>query len=218
VRVARADIVPLRRPLSPGASAPAVPAAQRCGPPLAAGPYGLDRLTAPGAVTVVVVPDEAGPEPMPVPSFLRAVCRQLDAHRLVTTEIHVVPPQYCRVCKAYVRVMAKPGYTRAMLQDLVEKTLGTYLHVLTGGEDGKGFPFGAQLHVADLIARVFRTEGVARVELFSAEFTRTKSNAAPREGKILLCPTALGEVDRVTLGPEENVSFDATTLTLATVT
>jgi hypothetical protein len=217
VRVARADIVPLRRPLFPGTASPAVPAAPRCGPALPAGPNGLAPFVAPGAVTVVVVPDEPGPEPMPVPSFLRAVCRQLDAHRLVTTEVHVVPPQYCRICKVYVRVRSKPGYTRAMLQDLVGATLSTYLHVLTGGEDGKGFPFGAQLHVADLIARVFRTEGVERVEMLTAEFTRTKSNGVPREGKLLLCPSAADEADRVDLAPEENVSFDVTTLTLATV-
>ena len=104
-----------------------------------------------------------------------------------------------------------------MLQTLVEQTLAAYLHVLTGGDDGKGFPFGAQLHVADLIARVFRTEGIERVELLSAEFTRTKSNGAPREGKLVLCPGAPGETDRVALAAEENVSFDAASLTLATI-
>ncbi|HSB37016.1 MAG TPA: putative baseplate assembly protein [Thermoanaerobaculia bacterium] len=217
VRVARAHIVPLRRPVGESATAPAVPSPARCGPALPAGATGLDRLPAPGAVTVVVVPDEEGPEPTPVPSFLRAVCRQLDSHRLVTTEIHVVPPQYCRVCKVYVRVRSKPGYARSALQGLVEKELGTYLHVLTGGEDGKGFPFGEQLHIADLVARVFRTEGVERVELLSAEFTRTKSGGVPREGKLVLCPGAPGEVDRVALAPEENVSFDAATLTVATI-
>jgi predicted phage baseplate assembly protein len=217
VRVARAHIVPLRRPLPSGAAAPSPPAPPRCGPTLPAGPNGLDRILAPGAVTVVVVPDEQGPEPTPVPSFLRAVCRQLDAHRLVTTEIHVVPPQFCRICKLYVRVRSKPGYTRAMLQQFVEQALGVYLHVLTGGEDGRGFPFGAQLHVADVIARVFRTEGIDRVEFLSAQFTRTKSNGVPRQGTLVLCPAAPDEVDRVSLEPEENVSFDAATLTLATV-
>ncbi len=217
VRVARTDIVPLRRPLAAGAGAPAPPAPTRCGSPLAVGPSGLDRLPAPGAVAVVVVPDEPGSEPTPVPSFLRAVCRYLDDHRLVTTEVHVVPPQYCRICNLYVQVRSKPGYTRSTLQDLVEQTLATYLHVLTGGDDGRGFPFGAQLHVADLIARVFRTEGVDRVEMLSAEFTRTKSNIAPREGKLVLCPAAPGETSSVALAPEENVSFDRTTLTLATI-
>ena len=217
VRVARAQIVPLRRPLAAVASAPPVPTTVRCSPPLQTGPMGLDRLPAPGAVTVIVVPDQQGPEPTPVPSFLRAVCRQLDRHRLVTTEIHVVPPQYCRICNVYAQVRSKPGYTRSMLQSLVENTLSTYLHVLTGGEDGNGFPFGAQLHIADLIARVFRTEGIERVELLSAEFTRTKSNGAPRQGKLVICPASSGETDRVPLEPEENVSFDAATLTLATI-
>ncbi|MEO8681352.1 MAG: putative baseplate assembly protein [Vicinamibacterales bacterium] len=217
VRVARAEVVPLRRPLGSGGGAPAPPVTPRCGPALPAGPNGLSGLVAPGAVTVIVVPDETGPEPTPVPSFLRKVCCQLDRHRLVTTEVHVVPPQYCRICRTYVRVRSKPGYTRAMLQTLVEQSFGTYLHVLTGGEDGKGFPFGAQLHIADLIARVFRTEGVDRVELLSAEFTRTKSNGAPREGTLVLCPAAPGEVDRVALSAEENVSFDPSSLTLATI-
>jgi hypothetical protein len=178
---------------------------------------GLDRIVAPGAVTVVVVPDEAGPEPTPTPSFLRAVCRQLDDHRLVTTEVHVVPPQYCRICNVFVRVAGRVGYTRSRLQDLIEQTLGAYLHVLTGGEAGRGFPFGAQLHVADLVARVFRTEGVERVESVTADFTRTKSNASPREGRLVLCPAAAGEVDRVQLSAEENVSVDVTTINVATV-
>jgi hypothetical protein len=168
-------------------------------------------------VTVVVVPDETGPEPLPVPSFLRAVCRHLDVHRLVTTEVHVVPPQYCRICRTHVRVRSRPGYTRAMLQALVEQTLGSYLHVLTGGDTGKGFPFGAQVHIADLVGRVLRTEGVERVEFLSADFTRTKSNGLPREGRLVLCPAAPGELDRVALAAEENVSFDAATLSLATV-
>ena len=217
VRVARAHVVPLRRPLPPSAVAPAPPTPPRCGPALPGGPTGLAPGVAPGVVTVVVVPDEVGPEPIPVPSFLRAVCRQLDRHRLVTTEIHVVPPQYCRLCNLIIQVRAKPGYTRSRIQDLVATRLGTYLHVLTGGEDGRGFPFGAQLHVADLVAQVFRTEGVERVEQFAAEFTRTKSNASPRQGQLVLCPTLPDQVDRVALAPEENVSLDATTINLSTV-
>jgi len=166
---------------------------------------------------VVVVPDETGPEPIPTPSFLRAVCRQLDGHRLVTTEVHVIPPQYCRVCKVLIQVRAEPGYTRSRLQALVEARLGSYLHVLEGGEDGEGFPFGAQLHIADLIAQVFRTEGVDRVEQLSVEFTRTKSNAVPREGQLVLCPTLASQFESVALSPEENVSIDVTSINLSTV-
>lgn len=217
VRVARAHIVPLRRPLAASASAAVPPVNPRCGPALPTGPLGLSSGNAPGAVTIVVVPDEPGPEPLPTPSFLRAVCRHLDDYRLVTTEVHITAPQYCRVCNVLIRVRARAGYTRARLQQSIEERLGTYLHVLRGGEDGKGFPFGAQVHVADLIAQVFRTEGVERVEDLSAEFTRTKSDASPREGQLVLCPTTPGQADRVALGPEENVSIDVTSIAVSTV-
>ena len=217
VRVARAHVIPLRRPLPAGAPAPVPPASPRCGPGLPAGPTGLAGGVAAGTVTVVVVPDETGPEPVPTPSFLRAVCEQLDRHRLVTTEVHVVAPQYCRLCNVIVKVRARVGYTRSRLQALVEERLGTYLHVLRGGEDGRGFPFGAQLHVADLIAQVFRTEGIERVEELSAEFTRTKSHALPRQGQLVTCPSLPGQADRVSLAAEENVSVDVTTINVSTV-
>jgi hypothetical protein len=148
---------------------------------------------------------------------LRAVCEQLDRHRLITTELHVVPPQYCRLCRFMITVKARPGYTRARLQDIVEARLATYLHVLRGGDDGKGFPFGGQVHVADLMAQIFRSEGVERVDHVQAEFTRTKSNASPREGALVLCPARAGDTEEIQLGPEESVSFDNSTFTLSTV-
>lgn len=219
VRVARVEVVPLRQPLRSGAPcAPMGPAL--CSNGIPSGPSGLqDDLEAYGAVSVVVVPDLPDPdhpEPIPTPSFLEAVCRHLDEHRLVTTEVHVVPPQYLRLCNFRIVVHPEVGYTRTQLQTLVEKRLATYLHVLKGGEDGTGFPFGGQLHVADLIAQAYRTEGVNRVELLTAEFTRTKSNAIPRQGRLVLCPTAMGDVDHVDLAPEENVSVDLSTFLLST--
>lgn len=215
VRVARAEVVPLRRPLA--AEAPEKPlSTPHCGP-VPAGPAGLDTIPAFGAVSVVVVPDEAGPEPVPTPSFLRQVCDQLNRHRLVTTEVYVVPPQYLRLCNFTIVVRAQPGYTRSRLQELVESRLATYLHVLRGGEDGGGFPFGSQLHVADLMAQVFRTEGVDRVESLRADFTRTKRNANPRQGSLTLCPLATDQFNRIDLAPEENVSIELSSFTLTSI-
>ena len=51
----------------------------------------------PGVVTVMVIPqfDPAQPEaPRPDQMFLDSVCEYLDARRLVTTELHVVGPEY----------------------------------------------------------------------------------------------------------------------------
>lgn len=189
----------------------------RCGPPLPVGPSGLALDDVPGVVSVVVIEDVRGYEPSARPSTLRKVCEYLDRHRLVTTELHVVPPQYLRLCNFMVQVSPKPGYTRARVQELVEARLGTYLHSLTGGDDGRGFPFGGQLHIADLLAQVLRTEGVVRVMDLSAEFSRTKSNVALREGRIVLCPQATGEVDHIDLAQEETVSICLDTFTLSTV-
>ena len=198
-----------------------------CGPPLPVAGAGLDDdFEAAGAVTVVVIPSGPIPAPavrpslvelVPTPSFLRAVCEQLDQHRLVTTEVHVVPPQYMRLCGVYCRVKASTGYTRTQLRDLVGTSLATYLDVLVGGEDGLGAPFGGQVHIADLIARVLRTEGVDRVDDLSAHFVRTKSNAPFREGNLLLCPVAPDDYDHVDLAAEETTSIDLTTFTLDTL-
>jgi hypothetical protein len=198
-----------------------------CGPPLPDPPTGLDDdFEAPGVVTVVVVPDGPRPPPavrpalvelVPTPSFLRAVCVEIDRHRLVTTEVHVVPPQYMRLCRVYCRVKASVGYTRLQVRDLVAGSLGTFLDVLIGGDDGQGAPFGGQVHIADLIARVFRTVGVDRVDELTAHFVRTKSNASVREGNLVLCPVASDDYDHVDLSPEETTSIDLTTFTLETV-
>lgn len=223
VRVARVEVVPLRRPLDPGLMM-MLPPSLRCDGPMPNRPAGLDDHTiAHGAVSLVVVPDLPNPdhpEPVPTPSFLTAVCRHVDRHRLVTTEIHVVPPQYVRLCNFRITVRAEPGYTRTRVQTLVEEQLATFLHVTKGGEDGAGFPFGSPLHISDLIALVFRTEGVNRVDSLTAAFTRTKINAVPRQGTLVLCPTPgtlADEVNQVQLAPEENVSVDLSTFTLTTV-
>lgn len=217
VRVARAVALGLRRPLPVATPVAPVPVSL-CGPSLPAAPTGLDDgLVAHGTVSVVVVPDEEGPEPLPTASFLEAVCRWLDGHRLVTTELHVIGPQYARLCDLRVTVQPLPGHSRVELQERVSADLAGYLHVLRGGDDGTGYPFGSQLHVADLIARVARVSGVDRVEDLRCAFTRTKSAANPRQGRLVLCGSAAGEYEALSLGREETVSFDAASLLLTTV-
>ncbi len=216
VEVARALVVPLRLPLD--ASAAVVPVTGTpCGAAVPTTAAGLADTVAAGVVSVIVVPQETDPEPTPTPSFLSAVCQYLDPYRLVTTEVYVVPPQYARLCNMQVSVKGQPGYTRAQLQTLVSAQLSTYLHVLTGGDDGTGYPFGDELHIADLIAQVYRVAGIERVDSVTASFVRTKSNANPRQGSLVLCPTGATEYDHLSLAPEENVSFNADTFLLSTV-
>jgi hypothetical protein len=189
-------------------------------------PAGLDdAFEAPGVVTVVAVPGAPNPpvgqptlvELVPTPSVLRAVCRQLDRHRLVTTEVYVVPPQYMRLCRVYCRVRASLGVTRAQARDQAMARLADWLDALRGGPDGTGAPFGGQVHIADLMAQLMRAPGIDRVEDLRAHFLRTKSNAPFREGDLVLCPSAQGEFDHVDLAAEETTSIDLTSFTLDTV-
>jgi hypothetical protein len=216
VEVARALVVPLRLPLDASTSVTPVTSTP-CGAAVPTVAAGLADTIAAGVVSVIVVPQQADPEPTPTPSFLNAVCQYLDAYRLVTTEVYVVPPQYARLCNMQVSVKGQPGYTRAQLQTLVSAQLSTYLHVLTGGDAGTGYDFGDELHIADLIAQVYRVSGVERVDNITASFVRTKSNASPRHGSLVLCPSGPTQYDHLSLAPEENVSFNADTFLLSTV-
>jgi hypothetical protein len=209
VRVGRAAVVPLARPVFPSQVTPPTPT---CGPRLPTVAAGLATRKVPGAVAVIAVPEETVPEPTPTASFLRAVCKQLDAHRLVTTEVHVVSPQYCRICQVAVALVPQPGYTADQIRQNIEKRLGQYLHVLTGGADLSGFPFGGQVHIADLMSQVSRVDGVMRVDGITAQFTRTKTQASPRQGQLALCPMGATQFDKVNLDPDENVSIDVTTI------
>jgi hypothetical protein len=96
--------------------------------------------------------------------------------------------------------------------------LSLYLHVLTGG-DGSGFPFGGELYMADLVSRIYQVAGVARVDSLTADFSRTRSLANPRQGRLVQAPsaTSLTEYSSLTLAPEETASFDGASFILSMV-
>ena len=155
-RIARAAVVPLRRPYPQGHLIDGERAS------------GVDMdSAAPGALTVVVVPATPSAYPSPNPGALAAVARHLDGLRLLTTEVHVGTPQYVRLYDIDVTVKAKPGYTATALREGIADTLRRVFHAQTGGPDGSGYPFGGNLHHADLVAAVFSVPGVARVETLS---------------------------------------------------
>jgi predicted phage baseplate assembly protein len=210
LRVARAVVVPLHMPYPEGSElAP-----------------GLDlEARAPGVVSVVVVPDQVGLYPTPTEGMLRAVCRHLDGYRLITTEVYAVSPQYVRLFDVTVAVRPAAGYTRAALREAIGKRLETYFHVLRGGAEGTGFPFGATLHHADLVAQIFRVEGVERVEEVDALFDgHAPEGADPALAwrqerripqRLTNCPVtgaATEETDRIVLAADETIFVDTATL------
>lgn len=119
----------------------------------------FDGVEVPGAITVVVVPDAAGPRPMPSESTLQAVCAYLNERRLLTTEVFVAPPRY-REIRVEASVKARAVADAAKVRDEIEKALNTYLHPLTGGADGQGWPLGGDVLFSEVFRVVTQVEGV----------------------------------------------------------
>ena len=93
----------------------------------------------PGVVSVVVVPESDAPNPMPGEATLRAVCAHLNAHRLLTSELYVIPPQYRKI-KIDADVAVRLDADLAQTKNAVIAALTGFFHPLTGGESGTGGP------------------------------------------------------------------------------
>ncbi|MEJ5990261.1 putative baseplate assembly protein [Ramlibacter sp. PS3R-8] len=135
--VARAKALPLAHPAYPG-------------------------VQVPGAVTLIVVPDAPGAAPEPSEALLRNVCASLDRVRLLTTELAVTGPRYVRVAVA-MDVVADDGADPSALRDAVAAAVSRWLHPITGGDAGDGWPFGGAIRYSKLVQRVFTVAGVDSV-------------------------------------------------------
>ena len=182
-----------------------------------------------GALTVIVVPDRPGPYPMPTEGELSAVARHLDTLRLLTTELHLTGPQYLRLFDMAVTVRALPGYSETVLREAVMDRLRRRFHILTGGPDGTGYPFGAPLHHADLVAEVMAVPGIARVEGLDGYVDGNTPAGAARQlswrverrqkQRITNCPRPEvdTDTDRIVLMPDECVFVDSDGLLVTVV-
>ncbi len=122
------------------------------------------NATAPGVVTVLVVPvDVAHPEgPVPDDHFLKAVCSYLEPRRLLTTEVHVSGPEY-QSLSVSVGFDAVPGRDIAAVREAIKAALRDFLSPTTGGQDGAGWPLDKAVEDRELWARAARVAGVASV-------------------------------------------------------
>ncbi len=160
-------------------------------------------IDVPGTVTVIVVPD-ADPAltrmPLPGDGLLRTVCEYLDARRLLTTELFVVAPRYVRVevrSEIVARDEADPGHVHLE----IEEALLAYLHPLSGGDDGAGWPFGGPIRYSKVTQRVYAVEGVDSI----------------RSLVLLVGGEEQAECRDVTIAPNALVYSEAHSLTVASL-
>jgi predicted phage baseplate assembly protein len=120
---------------------------------------------APGWVTVRIVPQSSDPRPMP--SFgLRQQVRDFLATRApaaIARHIAVITPEYLPVGVEAVVSPVDPS-AAGTVRDAVTAALARFLHPLTGGPTGEGWPFGRDVYLSDVAALLEGLEGVDYVE------------------------------------------------------
>ena len=126
------------------------------------------RTYKPGNVSVVVWParDPVHPNaPLPDNYQIAQVCAWLDQVRLVTTELHVIPPTYRRLAIS-LAVQVKDGYGLDAVRDWVDLLLRQYLAPLPPyGPEGHGWPLGRPVRARELEGVAMQAEGVEYIEV-----------------------------------------------------
>ena len=113
-------------------------------------------------VRVVVVPRSAEAKPVPSEATLRRVCHYLDERRLVTTGLVVSGPEYHDM-DVMVDARVRSSADLRTVRDAIESLMWGFLHPLTGGEDGAGWPFGEDVAHSQLVRAVMGVDGVRRL-------------------------------------------------------
>ena len=119
----------------------------------------------PGTVRLYLVPSLEGvmkptPRQLKVSEALAADVRAyLDERRLLGTALDIRTPPYVWV-SAQVKIKVQNRLEAATVRQRVEDELYRFIHPLIGGRDGKGWPFGRDLYIADVYAVVHDVPGV----------------------------------------------------------
>jgi hypothetical protein len=116
---------------------------------------------APGWVKLIIMPHSLSPQPWPSFELRRQVQSFLAARApaAVAGQITVTGPDYLAVGVQAVIAPVNPQAAGPVDQN-VRLALANFLHPLTGGPEGTGWPFGRNVYLSDLAALLERVTGV----------------------------------------------------------
>jgi hypothetical protein len=119
-------------------------------------------LQAPGTVTVVVVPFLPRSRPYPTAGLLGIVRDYLDFYRVIGTRLVVAAPDYVTV-RVRAAVRSRTGANPERVRESIRAALDAFLHPLTGGPNGRGWPFGRDVYRAEILQTIDNVPGVDHV-------------------------------------------------------
>jgi predicted phage baseplate assembly protein len=147
-------------------------------------PSDASRVT-PGQVFVLVIPRLPHPESRLDPDQLELDQGDVDIltdflgqRRLLTVRLEVRPPAFYWV-SVHVQLRPAPGEDKSAIESQVLSRLYRFLNPLTGGQEGKGWPFGRDLFVSDVYQCL---QGIPRVQFIRNLSMRTAKPGGTGQG------------------------------------
>jgi hypothetical protein len=117
-----------------------------------------------------------------------AVSAYLRRRRIIGSRIEVVGPTY-RVVAVRAQVQSLAGISKTALQTRVVDVLNRFLHPLTGGPDGNGWPFGRDVYRTEMLQVIDQVPGVDYV--VTLVLVADGCECDPQCGNVCLAPTWL---------------------------
>jgi predicted phage baseplate assembly protein len=153
-----------------------------------------------GEVKLLVIPriqrmiGQIAPESLAVPIDLRnRISSYLDERRLLGTQLEVLPPAYHWV-ETEVRFHPSMTANGEEVRKKIEERLYEFINPITGDRDGKGWTFGRDLFMGDIMAVLLQIPGVdfiRHVSLFPVAYNGSQFIRGEAVQQIQVVPTGV---------------------------
>lgn len=147
----------------------------------------------PGVVRVLLIPTLRESKEVPRPTDLRvpervrrSVEAYLDDRRLLTAVLETGEPEYVYV-STEITLAAEQNADSDRVARSIRERLEQFIHPLTGGPQGDGWPFSRTLTVADIYSQIQAASGVAfllDVKLFVSRLVNPEEGRLSREESV----------------------------------
>jgi hypothetical protein len=142
-------------------------------------------------VTVVILPYSLSAKPVPSENFLRTVCCHLNRHRLITTQVETIAPNYVQV-SVQATLLLQGGFDIEAARSAIIRSLNRFLRPIpeVGDTLNEGWPFGRTVYKSEIYQLIENVDGVDCVE--NVALTAQGSGANRDEnGNITVTPSSV---------------------------